>query len=400
MTRERRRFRAVTLALLPALALVVVLPPGASSQGTLSALQTDVDQIARAAHASVVTVYAENTVNSVRRRSQVRQRLRTRVGSGVAVEEFVIVTTASVVVGAERLWVRTTNGLRAEAQLAGLDPVNNVALLRVAEIRLPELKLSTGRPPRVGEWVMAVGTSPYEAQVTHSVGNIAYRHEEPRRSLLQLTNTVYPGYSGGAVLNARGELIGIVQGEFGPSSMPRGGYDSDPAPAGMSFVLPVDVLRPIYEGLRAEGRLHYGYLGVSTRDASVESDTEKGLRVPIGAEVEGVQPGGPAERAGLLPGDLIVGFDRERVEYGDQLARWVAATRPGTAVELVWVREEIQHTGKAALSESPEALPSWALAQLQPARDGQGAARIAELERQIQRLNRELDLLKTESTPR
>src|SRR5437773_1744226 len=200
MTRERRRFRAVTLALLPALALVVVLPPGASSQGTLSALQTDVDQIARAAHASVVTVYAENTVNSVRRRSQVRQRLRTRVGSGVAVEEFVIVTTASVVVGAERLWVRTTNGLRAEAQLAGLD-----------------------------------------------------------------------------------------QGEFGPSSMPRGGYDSDPAPAGMSFVIPVDVLRPIYEGLRAEGRLHYGYLGVSTRDASVESDTEKGLRVPIGAEVEGVQ---------------------------------------------------------------------------------------------------------------
>src|SRR5438552_659931 len=79
------------------------------------------------ARASVVTVYAENTVNSVRRRSQVRQRLRTRVGSGVAVEEFVIVTTASVVVGAERLWVRTTNGLRAEAQLAGLDPVNNVA---------------------------------------------------------------------------------------------------------------------------------------------------------------------------------------------------------------------------------------------------------------------------------
>jgi S1-C subfamily serine protease len=153
-------------------------------------------------------------------------------------------------------------------------------------------------------------------------------------------------------------------------------------------------VRPVYQSLRRDGRVRHGYLGVSTTAASVMSDTEQGLEVPIGAKIEAITPGGPAARLGLKPGDLIVGFDRERVEYPGQLARWVAATAPGTEVEFVWVRDEVQRTGRVALSEAKTAQPAWAAQAVAPAAPETRGDRIAEIERQIQRLNRELQSLK------
>jgi serine protease Do len=369
--------------------LALIVPSGLTAQGTLSALDTDVDQVARAARPSVVTVIAQRTVTQVRRRgSPERQRLHSRIGSGVAVEENIVVTTASVVDRAEKVLIRTTNGLQSEAVIAGSDPISNLAVLRVIGVRLPALSIATQRAPREGEWVMAIGTSHYRAQISQSVGTIAYRHREPRLALLQLTNIVYPGYSGGAVVNARGQLVGIVQGELGPSRLGEN-YEASRG-AGNCFVLPIESVRPVYQALRSEGRIHHGYLGVSTRAASVASETEKGDVIPLGALVESVVAGGPAEQAGLGKGDLIVGFEGERVEYPEQLARWVAATRPGTAVNLVWVRDELQKTARVVLSQSPEAVPQWARGSDVPAQP----RRIATLQQEIQRLNRELERLK------
>ena len=118
------------------------------------------------------------------------------------------------------------------------------------------------------------------------------------------------------------------------------------------------------------------------------------MRVPIGALVENVQPNSPAMKAGLRRGDLIVGFDRERVEYADHLARWVSSTRPGTAIELVWARNEIQQKDRIVLGESPDAAPQWAEAGTEPA--AVSPARVAEIERQIQKLNLELNRLKSD----
>jgi C-terminal processing protease CtpA/Prc len=125
--------------------------------------------------------------------------------------------------------------------------------------------------------------------------------------------------------------------------------------------------------------------------------------VPIGALVESVSAGGPAERIGIRRGDLIVAFERNRVEYPEQLARWVAATRPGETVDLVWVHDELQRTGKVALSESNERLPLWAVSESGGAAGSRGTPnRVAELERQIHRLNRELEMFKNQGsgTPR
>jgi serine protease Do len=377
-------------------------PDRARAQGTLSQLQMDVDQIARRARPSVVTVFAQILPRHARPSrpgapGAPAGRIHTRVGSGVAVGESLILTTASVVIGVDRVIVRTANGIQVEAELAGMDPIFNLALLRVPEVRLPALRFAEDRTPQVGDWVIALGTS-YRAQPTQSVGNIAYLYHEPRVPLLQLTNAVYPGNSGGAALNPRGELVGIVQGELGLPDFEARGPEYERRPSGMSLVLPVTAIRAAYESLRLEGRVRHGYLGVTTLAASVESESSVGSRVPLGALVEAVVANSPAARAELRRGDLIVGFEGDRVEYPEQLARWVAATRPGTAVDLVWVHNEIRRAGRVVLSESPAALPEWATNQGAPGRDPAGSSRISELEHQIRELNRRIGRLKGESS--
>jgi len=395
--------RTLPRALRPAaaaLALALLLAGGVGAQGTLSALQTDVDRIARRARPSVVTVFAvrtESVPKPAGAAAAPAPRVRTRVGSGVAVEENLILTTASVVLQAERILISTANSLRVEAEIVGVDPVFNLALLRVPDLRLPPLRFAEGREARIGDWVISLGTS-YNAQPTQSLGNVAQRHREPGQSLLQLTNTVYPGNSGAAALNIRGELIGLVNGELGFPALTGTPSDVERQPGGTSFAMPVETLRPAFESLKREGRVRHGYLGVKTLAASLESDREGGPSTPIGALVEGIFGGTPAHFLGLRPGDLIVAYDGERVETPEQLARWVLATPPGRTVALVWVRRDIGYNGTVVLKESPERVPQWlAGAVVDPQPDG--PRKTAELEREIRRLSQELGRLKDQSGP-
>lgn len=389
-----RRNRGMRFAsLLGVLMFLPMAPRPALTQGAISALESEVDQLATRTRPSIVTVIAQRTVlhrNPLP--GQPARRPFSRIGSGVAVEENGVLTTASVVLGAERVLVRTVNGLQVEATVLGLDPISNVALLRVPGLRLPILHFAA-REPQLGDWVLALGSS-YRALPTQSVGNIAYRFKEPRQTLLQLTNEVYPGNSGGAALNSHGELVGMVQGELGAPDAGSRGPDAERRPGGMSFVLPTENLKPVYESLRRDGRVPHGFLGVSTRAASVISDTQAGLRVPLGALVENVQLGAPAARAGLRKGDLIVAFDGERVEYPEQLARWVSGSHPGSTVDLVWVRNELQQAGRVTLGESPNAFPDWMQFDPPAPTAADATPRMVELQRQIERLNRELGRLK------
>jgi serine protease Do len=370
----------------------LLTPPSSSAQTTLSALQADVTRLANRARPSVVTVIAQRTAvrpGTSNRPSE--HRLLTRVGSGVTMREDEVITTRSVVVGAEQVRVRTVNGLEAPATLIGDDPISNLAVLRVADLRLTPIRVAGGAPPSVGDWVMTIGTS-YRGEFTQSVGNVTYQERDPRMALIQLSNAVYPGNSGGAALNSGGELVGVVQGDLGLSDAARGAGE-DTAPGGASFILPVQSLMPVYEQLRQSHRVTYGWMGVSTRVVEVESESEAGVRIPLGALVESVVQGGPAARLGLQRGDLVVAFEDQRVEHPEQLARWVAASRPGSDVRLVWARDQVQMSGRATLGQSPEPIPAWASG---PEADASVAstARVQEIERQLQRLNRELAILK------
>ena len=390
--RGARRGRHRPAVLLLALALAA--PVAARAQGALSAFESDVDRVARRARPSVVTVVAQRTDRGAGAAGT--HGPHSRMGSGVAVESDGVLTTASVVLGAEHVFVLTDNGLQVEATIAGMDPVRNVALLRVPGLELPPLK-PAARAAEVGDWTMVLGSS-YRAAPTQSVGTVALRFSEPRASLLQLTNEVYPGNSGGAALNSRGELVGLVQGELGAPEAPGQREPGERRPGGLSLAIPVGDISPFLDGLREYGRVRLGMLGVSTRGAFVNSAGTPGERIPIGALVEATQEGGPAARLGLRKGDLIVAFDGERVEYPEQLARWVALTPPGTVVSLVWARNEYRHTGSVALAEAPSPIPSWMEMEPAPAAAaGAPGPRVADLEEQIRRLSRELQRLKNAS---
>lgn len=391
-----RVLRTRLAALAVVLSTAGTLAPGVHAQGALTAIESDVDRIARRTRPSIVTVFAQRQVTTQEAGRTPTTRTHSRIGTGVAIERAEVLTTASVVLGAERILVRTDNGLQVEARLAGLDPVFNIALLEVRGLELPAVRVAS-RPPQLGDWAIALGSS-YRAAPTQSVGTVAYRFREPRSSLLQLTNEVYPGNSGGAALNSRGELVGLVQGELGTPEAP-GRSRNERRPGGMSFVIPIEDVLPVYRAFKSEGRSRHGLFGVSTRAAFVDSESEPGARIPIGALVESVAPEGPAARLGLRRGDLIVAFDGERVEYPEQLARWVAQTRPGTTVDLVWVRDELQQQGRVALGESSEPVPSWMFPEGPPRADVRPVAaappqRIAEIEDQIRRLSSELRRLR------
>jgi serine protease Do len=384
------------LALAGLAAVLAPAPRGAAAQTTLSALQADVSRVANRARPSVVAVIAQRTtVRPATTSRPVERRVLTRVGSGVTLREDEVVTTRSVVDGAEQLLVRTVNGLEASAILVGEDPISNLAVLRVADLRLTPLRIATGPLPAIGDWVMTIGTS-YRGEFTQSVGNVTYQERDPRVALVQLSNTVYPGNSGGAALNSSGELVGIVQGDLGLSVVSRGPGDEG-SPGGASFILPIQSVLPVYEELRQNHRMAYGWMGVSTRVIEVESESQVGVRIPLGALVESVVPGGPAAKLGLQRGDLVVAFEDQRVEHPEQLARWVAASQPGSSARLVWARDQVQMSGRVVLAQSPEPVPAWASG---PQADGglASSSRMQELERQIQRLNRELAILKSRSS--
>lgn len=382
---ELRRFalRVATLLLAAGIATWATV---SSAQGTLSALETDMDRVFQQCRPSVVTV-----IWSSERGLAGRLKLRgtTRVSSGIAVAENEVLTTASAVENAGRIWVRTSNNLQLQAYIVGVDPVSNLALLGVPGVRLPPIRYVTSRPPQEGDWVMSIGTArDNPKRITQTVGTVVYRHRDPRLALMGLTNPAYPGFGGGAVVNSRGELVGMIMGELDSESSEDAGQH--PA-SGISFMLPAGPVRAIHAALEADGRVRYGYLGVSTRAESVDSESQPGSRVPIGARVEQVIPTSPAARLGLKRGDLIVAFEGERVENPEQLARWVAASPPGSSVALVWVRDEIQQQGRVVLSASPTTRPEWIeprpLAEARPA-GGSGAERGEPLRR---------DLLRTKS---
>lgn len=346
--------RVCALALLALASLAAPFVSVVRAQSTLSAIEADVDRIAKRARPCVVTVIAQRTPPV---RSGQPRRPHNRVGSGVAVSANGVLTTASVVLGAEHVYVITENHLQVEAQVVGMDPVRNLALLKPQGLELASLPLAA-EAAQSGDWVIALGSS-YGGSPTQSVGTVAMRFPDPAQSLVQLTNEVYPGNSGGAALNSRGELLGLVQGELGSPEAPGQRERAERRPGGMSFAIPVEDIVPFLDGLAKYGRVRHGMFGVSTRSVFVDGAGGPGDRVPIGALVEAVAASGAAQRLGLKKGDLIVAFNGRKVEYSEQLARWVAAAGPAVEVSVVWVRDEIRHEGRVRLDEAPSAIPSW-----------------------------------------
>jgi len=248
------------------------------------------------------------------------------VGSGFIIsQDGYVMTNAHVVADAETIYVTLPDKREFKAKLIGSDKRTDVALLKIDANGLPRLPLGDSDKIRAGEWVLAIG-SPFglENSVTAGIVSAKGRDTGDYLPFIQTDVAVNPGNSGGPLINLRGEVIGINSQIYSRS----GGY------MGISFAIPIDEAMRVTEQLKLYGKVTRGRIAVAIGDVTKEVADSLGLGRARGALVGSVEPGGPAEKAGIEPGDIILKFNGRDIEKASDLPRMVGETKPGSRVPM------------------------------------------------------------------
>jgi serine protease Do len=289
------------------------------------------------------------------------------MGSGfVVAPDGVILTNAHVVEGADEVRVKLTDRREFKGKVVGIDKQTDIAVVRIDATDLRPVKLGDPSQIRVGEWVLAIG-SPFgfENSVTAGIVSATSRSlpEGTYVPFIQTDAAVNPGNSGGPLFNLRGEVIGINSAIYSRT----GGY------MGLAFAIPIDVARGVEEQLLKTGKVERGRIGVGIQEVSASLAKSFGLDRPRGALVSTVEAGGPADKAGVKPGDVIVSFNGKPIDTSSQLPPQVATVRPGTQAEM-----EVWRGGKKqALSVVVGELKNEPVASAKPLSQGHGRLGLA-----------------------
>lgn len=253
-------------------------------------------------------------------------------GSGFIVSsDGYILTNAHVVSGADEVVVKLIDKRKFTAKVIGADARTDVAVLKITSPRsLPIAKLGDPAKLRVGEAVAAIG-SPFGFENSVTAGIVSAKGRSlPTESYVPFIQTdvpINPGNSGGPLFNMRGEVVGINSQIYSRS----GGYQ------GVSFAIPIDVAMEVLNQLKTGGKISRGWLGVIIQEVTADLAESFGLDRPRGALVAQVTEGGPAEKSGLQPSDVILKFGGKPVEDSSDLPRMVGMTKPGVKVPVqVW----------------------------------------------------------------
>jgi serine protease Do len=253
------------------------------------------------------------------------------LGSGFVVsQDGYILTNAHVVDSADEITVKFNDKREFKAKVIGADRRTDVALIKIEAAGLQAVKFGDPTKLRVGEWVVAIG-SPFGFENSVTAGIVSAKGRSlPQENFVPFIQTdvaINPGNSGGPLFNLRGEVVGINSQIYSRT----GGF------MGLSFAIPIDVAMDISGQLRSAGRVQRGRIGVVIQEVSKELADSFGLGKPSGALVNGVEKGGPAEKAGVETGDIILRFDGKAVNASSDLPRIVGGTRPGSKVGMqVW----------------------------------------------------------------
>jgi serine protease Do len=257
------------------------------------------------------------------------------LGSGFIINpEGTILTNAHVVADAQEVTVKLTDKREFKAKVIGSDPQSDIAVLKIDAKDLPTVKLGDSNAVRVGEWVMAIG-SPYgfENTVTSGIVSATSRAlpDGTYVPFIQTDAAVNPGNSGGPLFNLKGEVIGINSQIYSRS----GGYQ------GLSFAIPINVASNVENQLVKFGKVSRGRIGVTIQEVNQSLAKSFGMKEPTGALVSSVEKDGPAAKAGVEPGDVILKIDGKAVANSSDLPLYVADIKPGTAAKLdVWRKGE------------------------------------------------------------
>ena len=269
-------------------------------------------------------------------RGQRQPRERQAMGSGfITSTDGYILTNEHVVNGADQVTVRLIDRREFEAKVVGTDKRSDLALLKIDAKDLQTVTLGDSESLEVGEWVLAIG-SPFGLDYSVTAGIVSARGRSlPTESgdnyvpFIQTDVAINPGNSGGPLFNLRGEVVGINSQIYTRS----GGS------IGLSFAIPIEVARDVAQQLRTTGSVVRGWLGVGIQDVDRNLAESFGLDRPMGALISQLEPGGPAEKAGIKVGDVIVELDGREIGESADLPHVVGLIKPDTEVGVKLFRD-------------------------------------------------------------
>jgi serine protease Do len=271
------------------------------------------------------------------------------LGSGFIIDHNgTILTNYHVIDSAEKIVVTLSDGKSFDAKVLGKDQKTDIAVIQInGEQDLPAATLGDSDRLEVGEWVMAIG-NPFGLDHTVTTGIVSAKGRHigagPYDDFIQTDASINPGNSGGPLINMRGEVIGINSAIFSES----GGN------IGIGFAIPTNLVKELLPQLRDTGKVVRGYLGTGIQKLTPEIADALGVNQTQGALVTETTDGGPADRAGVKPGDVIVAFDGKDIKDTSDLPLQVARTTPGKTVPVKILRESKEVTLSLTVGEMKE----------------------------------------------
>ncbi|WP_206952905.1 DegQ family serine endoprotease [Trinickia acidisoli] len=269
------------------------------------------------------------------------------VGSGFILSaDGYVMTNAHVVDDADNIYVTLTDKREFKAKLIGVDDRTDIAVVKIDATNLPTVTIGDSNKVRVGEWVVAIG-SPFGLDNTVTAGIVSAKGRETGDYLpfIQTDAAVNPGNSGGPLINMQGEVIGINSQIYSRT----GGF------MGIAFAIPIDDAMRVADQLETTGKVVRGRIAVSIGEVTKDVADSLGLPHAEGALVSSVEPGGPADKAGLQPGDIILKFNGVPVDADTDLPRMVGDTKPGTrSTVTIWRKGQSREVPITVEQTQPE----------------------------------------------
>jgi serine protease Do len=268
-----------------------------------------------------------------------------------------VMTNAHVVDDADTIYVTLTDKRELKAKLIGYDERTDVAIVKVSATNLPAVTIGDSAKVRVGEWVVAIG-SPFGLENTVTAGIVSSKSRDTGDYLpfIQTDVAVNPGNSGGPLINMQGEVIGINSQIYSRT----GGF------MGISFAIPIDEAMRVGDQLRATGKVTRGRIAVAIGEVTKDVADSLGLPKAAGAMVGSVDPGGPADKAGVQAGDIILKFNGRPVDVATDLPRMVGDTKPGTRATLTIWRKGQTRDLSVVIAEMQADKPTKADSEVKP----------------------------------
>ena len=270
-------------------------------------------------------------------------------GSGFILKDNYIMTNFHVVEDASEVIVSLSDRREFKAEIIGVDRLSDLAVLKVSGDNLPTVRVGDSDDLRVGDWVVAIG-SPFSFDFSVTAGIVSAKGRSIQNQnignyvpFLQTDVAINPGNSGGPLFNLSGQVVGINSQIYSRS----GGYQ------GLAFAIPINVAVDVADQIITDGKVSRGYLGV--RMSEVDSDLAEalGMKKPYGALINDIEDGESADNAGLLPGDVIIEFDKKEIKFSSDLPHVVGQIKPNTTAKGKIIRDGKQIELLFVLGELP-----------------------------------------------